>query len=249
MNAKKIAIAFIALALLGMFFLPNLARGQTGIVVNNADSVLTLDTIPSQDLENTSSSVTPRNVVQYADSIRDFDLAAMPSALQTLANTVTPRNVVQYSDSIRDFNLATVPAALQSLVNTVTPRNVVQYSDSIATYALGYPLTLMNDTAPPQIDTVADNTISGNTVVITWNTDEFADSTVVYGTQSGSYPLSVSNTLLVKRHAITLTQLSAETTYFYQTQSTDRSGNTAHSSEYSLEVQTQKFIYLPLILK
>ena len=189
------------------------------------------------------------SIVRSADSIKDYDLAAMPAALQSLANIVTPRNVVQYSDSIKDYDLAAMPAALQALANIVTPRNVVQYSDSIETYALGYPLPLMNDSTAPQISTVGDSTISGDAVMITWTTDEFADSEVVYGEQSGTYPLSVGDTLLVKQHAITLTQLSADTTYYYQTRSTDRSGNTAHSIEYSFEVQTQKFVYLPLILK
>lgn len=280
MVARKIASALVALAILGIFLLPKLARGQTGIIVNNADSVLTLDTTASQSLEDITrpvsprnvaqyadstwhynladipstlqllvEDVTPRNVAQYADSTQNYNLSEMPAALQALVAIVTPGNVVQYADSIGRYNLATIPVALQSLVKTVTPRNVVQYTDSTITYALGYPLALMGDSSPPKISTISDHSVGDGAVTITWTTDEFADSVVVYGTKSGAYILSASDSLFVKQHVITLTQLAADTTYYYKTRSTDQSKNTAQSAENDFMLQSQKYLYLPVVLK
>ena len=227
------------------------ARGQGGISVTDADAMMQVSTNRPTEIETAAGSVPDRYVLYYADKIRFFTLNALPAPWRAVLEQTPAHFTIFYADKARYINLNVIPSTLQTLTGNVPDRILLFHADKMRNVELqsNYPAAVIHDTAPPQISTVGDNTVSGDTVVITWNTDEFADSTVVYGTQSGSYPLSVSDALLVKQHAITLTQLSAETTYFYQTQSTDRSGNTAHSSEYSLEVQTQKFIYLPLILK
>ena len=85
-------------------------------------------------------------------------------------------------------------------------------------------------------------------MIITWATDEFATSTVLYGTQPGVYSQTVSDPLYTKQHSITLTGLPPGTMpYYYVVRSTDRSGNTATSSEYTFN--TQPFVYLPLIMR
>ena len=85
-------------------------------------------------------------------------------------------------------------------------------------------------------------------MIITWATDEFATSTVLYGTQPGVYSQTVSDPLYTEQHKITLTGLPPGTIpYYYVVRSTDRSGNTATSSEYTFN--TQPFVYLPLIMR
>jgi hypothetical protein len=81
------------------------------------------------------------------------------------------------------------------------------------------------DTTPPVISNVQATSITDNSAVITWTTNEASDSAVQYGTTSGSYPLSRNSTTLVTSHSVTLTGLNDDTTYFFRVRSTDASGN------------------------
>ena len=84
---------------------------------------------------------------------------------------------------------------------------------------------------------------------VSWTTDEYADSTVECGTQSGTYTLTFSDPLYARVHAVTLTGLTAGTTYYCQITSTDLSGNPYQSQEFSFEQVEELFIYLPLVLR
>jgi len=70
---------------------------------------------------------------------------------------------------------------------------------------------------------------------ITWVTDEMADSVVKFATTSpvvGAVGMRlVENVSDVLGHSLTLTDLSASTTYYFVVVSTDPSGNTATSTE------------------
>jgi len=56
---------------------------------------------------------------------------------------------------------------------------------------------------------------------------------VKYGTEPGNYTNNVSDSAYVTSHAIDLTGLAANTTYYYVVNSTDKSGNSDESSEYN----------------
>jgi len=214
MNARRVTF-FLALILLGAIFtLP--AAGQTGIIVNNADSVRTTSVVLSQDLANSAAGVQARVAVQYANSLRRL-------------------------------GLSTVPGGLQSLLEQMPARIVFQYANSSRQWQLSYPVALIGDTNPPVLSGIEVSLVSMESVRIIWTTDEFATSTVLYGTQSGVYPQTVSDPLYTKQHAITLTGLTQGITYYYKVRSTDRSGNTSTSSERNFA--TQISIYLPLIIK
>ena len=84
------------------------------------------------------------------------------------------------------------------------------------------------DNVPPAISAVA--AVPGSTTaVITWTTNEAANSRVDYGTSSGSLSLNATNTSLVTSHSITLTGLTPSTAYFYEVTSVDGSGNSSSS--------------------
>jgi beta-lactamase superfamily II metal-dependent hydrolase len=96
------------------------------------------------------------------------------------------------------------------------------------TQAMGVP-----DTTPPVISNVAAGNITIDGAVITWTTDEPADSVVEYGTEPGNYVDTLSDGALVTEHSIAITGLTHATTYYFRVLSTDESGNTAASDEYS----------------
>lgn len=89
-----------------------------------------------------------------------------------------------------------------------------------------------SDTTPPMISSVQSTNIGANSATITWTTDELSDSEVEYGTTT-SYGFLEQNTSYTTSHAVTITGLTANTTYQYQVSSTDGSGNTGTSSNFS----------------
>jgi len=81
-----------------------------------------------------------------------------------------------------------------------------------------------SDTTPPAISNVSTSALTSASATINWNTNEPATSHVDYGLTT-SYNLSVENLTLKQSHALNLTGLSADTTYYYRITSTDASGN------------------------
>lgn len=80
------------------------------------------------------------------------------------------------------------------------------------------------DTQAPTISDVAAS-VADSSGIITWKTDEVSDSSVRYGTASGTYDFNAGDATDVKNHSITLTNLQPNTAYFYIAESIDRSGN------------------------
>ena len=95
----------------------------------------------------------------------------------------------------------------------------------------------------PTISNLQSSNVTDATAVITWATDESADSKVNYGTVSGSLTLEASSTPLVTSHSKSLTGLQANTTYYYVAVSTDDSGNTATSSELSFTTLSASVLF------
>ncbi len=100
---------------------------------------------------------------------------------------------------------------------------------------------IIDDTTPPVITNVQ-STATGDSAVITWDTDEPSDSLVMYGTVQNDYLYSEGNTDLVTSHSILLTGLAPSTTYYYIVSSADAIGNSADSSEYSFTTTTSSYV-------
>jgi hypothetical protein len=90
--------------------------------------------------------------------------------------------------------------------------------------------TPLPDTTPPAIaDASAVNAVAD--IVVTWTTDEPATGTVEYGETLGYERTPVSEASARTEHALTLTGLTADTTYHVRVVSADASGNTATSQD------------------
>jgi beta-lactamase superfamily II metal-dependent hydrolase len=87
----------------------------------------------------------------------------------------------------------------------------------------------------PMIYSVHEENVSRTSADIAWDTNENATSVVKYGTTSGTYPNTVSDSSMVVNHSITLSNLTAFTTYYYVVESTDATSNTTTSPEYSFQ--------------
>ncbi len=96
--------------------------------------------------------------------------------------------------------------------------------------------TTTTDTTPPSLTNIAVGSVDSTQATITWVTDENADSRVWVGTSTNvdtSASSTVSDGTLVTAHSLSLTGLSASTTYFAVVGSTDASGNMSTSSPVS----------------
>lgn len=87
------------------------------------------------------------------------------------------------------------------------------------------------DTTPPVITNISATSMTKDSAIIIWETDEPSDSLVKYGTQSGNYTKIIYNVSYVTYHRISIVNLTPNTTYYYVVNSTDPSNNSAQSSE------------------
>lgn len=182
-------------------------------------------------------------IVSNADTIRTESYGAeIPGDLQAGLSQVTDRVIVEFANSIRRDVLTIIPSKLGSLLQDVPVRIIMLFANSNREMSLVYPVAFFNDNTPPKISKV---TANSGTRMINWTTDEFANSIVLYGTQPGSYDETVSSSLYAKDHEVILPDLVMGETYYYKVRSTDRSGNTATSSEFSFI--NQIYVYLPLV--
>jgi len=90
-------------------------------------------------------------------------------------------------------------------------------------------VTAPADVTPPAISQVT-VTVGENQATISWKTDESSISWILYGTTT-DYGLERKTTTYLTSHSLTLTNLSASTTYHYQVKSKDSVGNIGSSTD------------------
>jgi hypothetical protein len=89
------------------------------------------------------------------------------------------------------------------------------------------------DTTAPTISNVASSDISPNAAVISWLTNEAADTQVEYGLTASYGSTTALNTALVTSHTANLSGLAANTTYHYRVRSRDAAGNLRTSGDFT----------------
>lgn len=95
------------------------------------------------------------------------------------------------------------------------------------------------DETAPVITDIEVTSITTTSAVVTWTTDEDADSTVSYGLDS-SYGSTAEDETLTTSHSVTLTGLTEGTTYHFQVLSSDASLNQSFSSDNTLETDADE---------
>lgn len=88
------------------------------------------------------------------------------------------------------------------------------------------------DTTAPALSSIGVSDIGSSSVKITWTTDESSTSYVEYG-KSEAYTSAKSDTSRVTSHSVELTDLSSNTTYYYQLRSADASNNVGLQSGFN----------------
>ncbi|MCR4424690.1 MAG: fibronectin type III domain-containing protein [Firmicutes bacterium] len=95
--------------------------------------------------------------------------------------------------------------------------------------------SIVLDVTPPQISWVEAKTVGPDSATITWWTNEFADSWVLYGPLAPTRTSGWGDREL--SHSVTITGLNPNTVYFFKVRSTDDAGNTAESAVSTFRTQ------------
>ncbi len=103
----------------------------------------------------------------------------------------------------------------------------------IVYYGYMSPLVRAADTEPPDITNVQISEVSEDTVTITWETDEDADSTINYGLQEDYGIVRIPETDKTA-HSITIENLEPGRTYYFRVVSSDEDGNQGISANYKV---------------
>jgi len=203
-------------------------------IVENADAVWnpSLEATPA-NLTNTVSKALPRPLIEYSNTVFNFELKKCSEELADNVSKALPRPLVEYPNTALGFELKECPEELSDNTSKALPRPLVEYPNTVLSKSLIFPKELINDTTPPIITNISIINITENSATIKWDTDEIADSLVKYGKVSGVYTQSEEKQLFVKNHTIELIGLLQGTCYYFVVNSTDRSGNSAESSEYT----------------
>ncbi len=250
---KRLQITLLLLLVALAFGTIRPVEGRSGgFIIEYADATNTLSFTSSAELTTLISQVAPRFVMEFANTNCYYTLTPIPTALDDLLDTLQSRFVMEFANANKVYTLMPIPGQLNTFLGQIAPRFILQYANANRELELNFPVGLIDDSTPPQGSAIEVETAGESSTTISWTTDEFADSTVQYGTQSGAYTMISSDPLYVKQHNVTLTGLTSETTYYCKVSSTDLSGNTYQSQEFSFE-QVDEYgsywVYLPLILR
>lgn len=94
------------------------------------------------------------------------------------------------------------------------------------------------DSTPPVLANIQAGQIKADRATITWESDEASDSQVEYGLTTSYGMLSTLDASRVTAHAVTLTGLTANTTYHYRVKSADARGNLNVSGDFTFTTTT-----------
>jgi len=190
-------------------------NGGGGYPFKTLDGPKITDVTPSQISNHSATIVWNTNIpadsyVYYSEST---DFSSSPNAGMT-------GDVTTHSVSLPDLKLGTT--------------YYYYVKSGIATDNKGgayYTFDTSKDNVPPIISLVVSGIVTDTSALITWVTNELADSTINYGTAMGVYNATGTDGTLSLNHKILLSNLATSTTYYYMVTSSDSSGNSASYQE------------------
>jgi peptidoglycan hydrolase-like protein with peptidoglycan-binding domain len=190
----------------------NIAQTSFTVTVQDTSAPSIAITAPSNGTTVGGSSVTltataSDNIVAVANVQFKVDGTNIGSAV-----TSSPYTITWNSKSVADGSHTLYAVAESASANYATSSVAISVRNS-----------------PPVLSSIATSSVATSTAIITWTTDEPATSQVNYGTTT-SYGSASSSAALVTSHSITLTGLTASSTYDFQVQSVDAESNAAFSS-------------------
>jgi hypothetical protein len=122
-------------------------------------------------------------------------------------------------------------------VVAITSSTLTNFNPAVGLTLPPYSMTVLTwtgqATLAPVISAVASSGITTTTATITWTTDQASSSQVQYGTTTSYGSTSALNSTLATTHSVTLTGLTAGTTYSYSAISANSAGTSTTSANYT----------------
>ena len=192
-------------------------QDRAGNLATGAGADIILDTAPPRIASAHAAGITQGSAVimwetdEPADSTAEYGLDVNYGSSTTNSSFTQSHTII-----LRDLRPLTVyHFRVQSTDRAGNPTSTVDLSLTTSG---------ASETIPPQLADIQVRGISDNLAIITWSTNEDADSLVEYGT-STNYGLRTTDNGFVLSHCIVLRGLSPTTTYHFRVGSKDASGN------------------------
>ncbi|MBI2049711.1 fibronectin type III domain-containing protein [Candidatus Roizmanbacteria bacterium] len=166
-------------------------------------------TLPAGTTQTQISLTTNENATCRYDTVAGTAYSAMPNTFATTGGVSHSTTVTGLVDGSTNSYYARCQDASGN-ANT---------NDFPISFSIEVP-----DTTAPVISSIASSP-GGTSALITWQTNEAASSQVEYGTTTALGTFTTLDSNLVTSHSVTISGLTAATTYFYQVRSSDESDN------------------------
>jgi len=207
---KKIALLAMAVILAGTLW--GCAGGE------EADKTApTISGVSASDITQASATIS-WNTDEPATSQVEYGLTTSYGSTTLLASTL----ITSHSVSLSGLSVGTTyHYRVKSKDAEENERISGDYTFTTAT----------PDTTPPVVSGVSASDITTSAATISWATDELATSQVEYGVTTSYGSTSPLDSSLVTSHSVSLSGLSAGTTYHYRVKSKDAEENEAISAD------------------
>lgn len=171
-------------------------------------------------------------IQMYSGLLSMADVAAEVSApLSTNAG----RNLIWY------LNLNPRPSDVTDKKGIGTPHNPSWDGTTALEWSNG------GTPPPPTVSNVRATNVTTSTATIQWSTSTAADSRVEYGTTTAYGQSTTTDPARVTAHSLSLSSLVAGTVYHYRVHSTDSSGGTASSGDFTFTTSSAADTAPPVI--
>jgi parallel beta helix pectate lyase-like protein/purple acid phosphatase-like protein len=205
--------------------------GNTNVTVRNNIFYNPNTSAMTQYAATISGCVFDHNLVYPASSVMDSSFPC--SVTSNVLGSGNPQ-FVNASTSSPNFNTQSSGAGVDAGVTlSQVPNDCMGTTrpQGSSTDMGAYEYISSSGGTAPIISGVFTSSITSNSAVVNWTTDQNANSYANYGTNSNYGSTSSVNSNMVTIHSVALSNLSASTTYHFQVGSANSSGQTTLSSD------------------
>lgn len=167
------------------------------------------------------------SITNNNDSNRSYNLSAIYGVLNTSQINLTGYNSTNVTLDVWNSSNMTIFTYVHAVLSNDSSIVLNSSED------MGVIKTTILDNLPPQLSNISNYSITNQSAIVSWNANENANGTVIYGTSAGNRSLNCSNSAFSSFIQITILNLTSNTTYFYVINASDPSGNQNQSEEFN----------------
>lgn len=247
-SAWKLVLLFCFLAV--SFFV---SRSQHAYAAHSCTATVSPSSIQANTVEETfnfSITNTGSNPVTYVKvvvpsshfslynyGVPGWSVGANTQQAELTGGSIAPGGTLNFT-----FRITVGSTEVESQNWTITTWDDVELVN--CTGSLGTAITGLADVTPPELSDPTVSSITSTSAVISWTATETSDSKVNYGI-GGNLSQTTTGTSNTTQHTVSLTSLTANTTYDYEFCSKDSSNNERCYSGYNFTTGSEGLIVAP----